>query len=406
MKTIYLILILCISGLVCSCGGTQPAVAVSPVDTDVNDIATESNSEKPMQQISPSNPMIKYTGRVDFSNADAPSFSFPGVSVSVRFTGTRLTVLLEDNAIRQDVDTTNYFNVVVDDDAPVLLKTLPAQKEYVLAENLGDGEHTVTLFKRSESSHGDDLNVGKVTIHGFILSPDATLLPPIARDLQMEFIGDSITCGYGNELAVDNPVDNHFTTLNSNAWNAFGAVAARQLNADYVAVAYSGRGVVRNYAGDASPTVPDIYLTTLPDDPDAAEWNPAKYRPDIVVINLGTNDFSEGLKPGKAIDALEHDFALRYETFMQELLGFYPAATFILTIGPMLSDGFPEKYKALTRVRRTLQKLVKNLNATGNANVYLLELTPQSAPFGEDFHPTVATHQRMADELMAFIKGI
>lgn len=390
-----------------SCGGSQPpAEKQLATSVDTGTLVNDTGEVPAEKQISPSHPLIRYTGRVDFSDPEAPFFSFPGVSIRVKFTGTQLRVQLDDNALRQDVDTTNYFNVIVDGGEPVLLKTTPEQKEYVLAEELDAGEHEVELFKRSESSHGADLNVGKVTVRGFTVDGNATLLAPAARKLKMEFIGDSITCGYGNELSVDDPSNNHFTTLNSNAYMAFGAIAARKLDGAYMAVAYSGRGIVRNYAGHDSPTLPDIYLHTLPDDPNAADWSPETWQPDYVVINLGTNDFSTGLTRRRDIDDLEKQYGLRYETFMQELLGFYPNATFILVIGPMLSDDFPPKYKALKRVRRTLEKLVKSFHQTGNENVHLLELPPQSPPFGEDYHPTIATHQKMADELVAFIQGL
>ncbi|MBN2717865.1 MAG: hypothetical protein JXX14_18600 [Deltaproteobacteria bacterium] len=405
MKTRLIILFVCVVGLLWSCGGTQPADA-PPLEPAADTAPAITSTPVGPQRISPSHPMIRYTGRVDTRDPEAVSFSYPGVSIRVRYTGSELRVILDDNATTQSENNTNYFSVIVDGAKPVRMKTTPEQKEYILARKPGDGEHEVELFKRSESSHGANLNEGKVTVRGFIIDGGAEMLPPVERKLKMEFIGDSITCGYGNELSVDNPDNYHFTTLNSNAWNAWGAIAARRLDASYVAVAYSGRGVVRNYSGIEAPTIPDMYLTTLPDDPDSDQWDPARYQPDIVVINLGTNDFSIGLKPGKALDELEKQYGLRYETFLQELLGFYPGATFIIAVGPMLSDEFPKKYKALTRVRRALQKLVKSFKDTGNSNVHFLELAQQHGPFGEDYHPTVATHGRMADELIAFIESL
>ncbi|MBN2341726.1 MAG: hypothetical protein JXX29_09440 [Deltaproteobacteria bacterium] len=355
-----------------------------------------------MKHISPSDSHLQFVGRIDFSNPEAPSFSHPGVSVRIRFTGSRLHVLLEDSAHRQSPETTNYFNVIVDNQKPIRMKTTPAEQTYVLAHNLSPGEHEVVLFKRSESSHGDDLNVGKVTIHGFRIDADADLLQVPKKRWRMEFIGDSITCGYGNEFSSPNPVNDHFTTLNSNAYMAWGAIAARKLDADYMSVAYSGRGVVRNYGGHDSPTIPDIYLQTLPDDPKAAPWQPANYIPHIVVINLGTNDFSEGLPPGPAIDDLQKRYGERYQSFVMELQGYYPQATFVIAFGPMLSDSFPPEYQALHRVRTELTRMVNELRSTG-MEIHLLELTPQQPPFGEDFHPTVATHQRMAKKLVRFL---
>lgn len=357
-----------------------------------------------MLEISPSHPNIQYIGRIDDTRKEALSFSHPGVNISLRFTGTRLHVLLDDNALSQTAQTTNYFNVIVDNAPPRLLKTLPTQKEYVLAQNLPSGTHTVTLFKRSESSHGDDLNVGKITITGFRIDKNEQLLPTTPPSVRMEFIGDSITCGYGNEHSSPNPVDDHFTTLNSNAYMAWGAIASRMLNAQYVAVAYSGRGMIRNFAGHASPTLPDVYLKIHPDEPDSPLWEPSRYTPDIVVVNLGTNDFSEGLTPGVAVNEVQKEYTVRYIKFIQELLGYYPKAHFILAIGPMLSNNYPNGYNALARVRDAIQETIRTLTSKGYNQIHSLELSPQQPPFGEDFHPTIATHQKMADELVSFIK--
>jgi lysophospholipase L1-like esterase len=411
-----LITVMCIiSGWIGGCGscGASSSTGASS-SMGASDAATAHprdgeripDSEADLQSISPAHPLIRYVGRVDFSKPEAPCFSFPGVSIRLRFNGTRLQVLLDDNALHQAADTTNYFNVIVDGGEPVRLKTVPEQKVYVLAENLNAGPHEVELFKLSESSHGDHLNVGKVTIRGFRLDRDATLLPPSERKLKMEFIGDSITCGYGNELSVANPMNHHFTTRNSNAYMAWGAIAARQLDAEYVAVAYSGRGVVRNYGGFQSPVIPEIYLSTLPDDPDAVTWDTSAYTPDIVVINLGTNDFSEGVPPGDAVDALERQYADGYARFLERLLSYYGNAQFILAVGPMLSDSFPPGVNAATRVKRVLHQLVDARKEKGNTNVHVLALSPQQPPFGEDFHPTVATHQKMATELVAFIRSL
>ncbi|MBN2717866.1 MAG: hypothetical protein JXX14_18605 [Deltaproteobacteria bacterium] len=360
-----------------------------------------------MQQISPSHPLIRYTGRVDFSNPLGPVFSHSGVSIRIRFTGRRLHIRLDNPAIHRAPDITNYFNVVVDGAAPVMLQTTSEQKSYVLAKNLADcGEHEVVLFKRTESSPAEYPNAGKVTVRGISIDDGATLLRTKEQSLRMEFIGDSIVCGYGNGLSKADPIEDHYTTLNANAWMAFGPIAARAMNAAYVAVAYSGRGMVRNFGGRKGQTVPDMYLCTIPDDPGAAPWRPEFYVPDIIVINLGTNDFSEGVGPQEALDALEMRFAARYQSFIEELTGYYSNATFILTVGPMISDQFPAEYFAQKRVRRTLKALVAHFRSRGYSNVHWLAFPRHRAPFGEDYHPTIATHRKMANRLVRFIESL
>ncbi len=71
-------------------------------------------------------------------------------------------------------------------------------------------------------------------------------------------IGDSISCGYGNEGKSQNE---HFSPDTENARDAYGAIAARRLGADYACVAWSGRKMWPDN------TVPEIYDRALPQDP-------------------------------------------------------------------------------------------------------------------------------------------
>jgi phospholipase/lecithinase/hemolysin len=63
----------------------------------------------------------------------------------------------------------------------------------------------------------------------------------------------------------------------------------------------------------------------------------------------------------------------------------------------MLSDGFPPGVMAWTTNQSDVSGVVAELTAAGDGNVHYLALTPQAAPFGEDYHPTRATHQQMAE---------
>src|SRR5690606_13457961 len=148
-----------------------------------------------------------------------------------------------------------------------------------------------------------------------------------------EFIGDSITAGYGNELSVDDPTDHGYTTRNSNARRAYGAIAARRLNAEYVAVAASGRGVSRNYADEPGTLVPELHERTLPDEASPL-WDHSRYQPHVSVLNLGTNDYST---PGVDREL----FRERYQQFLTVLRQRYPLTTLIVTVGPMLNDDYP-----------------------------------------------------------------
>ena len=72
----------------------------------------------------------------------------------------------------------------------------------------------------------------------------------------------------------------------------------------------------------------------------------------------------------------------------------------------MLSDSYPPGTYSWTRIQHCVSSIVQAYNDKGDLHVYYLMLKPQQAPFGEDWHPTVATHQEMADTLLPVIRRI
>jgi lysophospholipase L1-like esterase len=347
--------------------------------------------------VSARHPLLSYGGRVDCEAAGGPSWGFVGASVRVRFRGRSLAVRLQDHG-GGTAQTTNYYDVSVDGGAPRLLEVSPARQEYDLAVELPQGEHEVELFKRVELAPGGNPGAGKAQLLGFLLR-GTELLPVRLPPRRLEFVGDSITCGYGNELATAHPEAAHYTTRNSNGHAAYGALAARELGAQYLAVAYSGRGISRNFAGSAGQLLPEMYLSSVPEEPAASVWRPLQYVPDAVIVNLGTNDFST---PGVDRQA----FVQKYTQFLTSLRGYYPRAALVAALGPMLNDFYPPGAQAWTRAQVDVKAVVAMRQAAGDSNVHLVTFEPQSEPWGEDFHPTLATHQKMAAELSAALRKI
>src|SRR5262249_27434716 len=143
---------------------------------------------------------------------------------------------------------------------------------------------------------------------------------------------------------------------------AYGARAARLLGAAHSAIAWSGRGLVRNYGGDTKDLMPSLWERTLATDP-ASRWSFGAPPPDVVVVNLGSNDFSVG-DPGTPFrDALV--------AFVGRIRAKYPAALVLCTLGPML-DG-----DKVTQARAHVAGAVAILRANGDAHVSFLEFPTQ-----------------------------
>ena len=342
-------------------------------------------------------PFVSYAGRVDCQAPRGPALGYVGGSVRVRFSGTGLALRLKDYG-GGTPQTTNYYDVSVDGAPPTLLEVSPQQELYPLASDLSAGEHQIELFKRVEAAPRGASGAGKAEVLGFVLHGSALL--PAQRPLRrLEFVGDSITCGYGNEVETTTPETAPYTTRASNGHKAYGAVTAALLGAQYSAVAYSGRGMSRNFGGVAGQILPDMYLSSIPEDAASSTWDPAQYVPDAVIINLGTNDFSS-----TGVDRAL--FIRNYTNFLTTLRGYYPKAALVAAIGPMLSDHYPPGENVWTKAQADIKTVVAARAAAGDSNVHFVAFAPQTAPYGEDWHPTVATHQKMAEQLSAKLREI
>ena len=316
----------------------------------------------------------RFIGRFDQSKPDAPVFAWPGTAIALRFTGTAIGVTLSDNG-------DNVFEVVLDGTHSVL--TLQSgTKKYALGTGLAAGAHDLLLYRRTEASFKE------TTFNGFDVAASA-YLPATVPTRRLEVIGDSISAGYGNEGTLPCV----FTAATENHYLSYEAIAARAVNAELYTEAWSGIGVIRNYDGGTSDVMPDRYPRTLPERA-TSSWDFTKFIPDAVVINLGTNDFAKG-DPGAAFQAA-------YLKFVGDLRGHYPAARFFLALGPMLSSD--DYAKAMVY----LKAVIATRATAGDANLTLLEFGLQDGNadgLGCDYHPSVKTHQKMADKLQAALKA-
>ena len=143
-------------------------------------VSASAASPKKVFETPASDSRIEYTGRILAEGNDV-SYDWSGVYARIRFTGPYLAVRLSDTR-------NSWFNVWVDREMDPVMdkKFLVAAKDTVitLAENLGKGEHTVILQKRTEGEQG------RVTLHSFI-SNGEILAADGRKERYIEFIGDS-----------------------------------------------------------------------------------------------------------------------------------------------------------------------------------------------------------------------
>ncbi|MEZ4772644.1 MAG: SGNH/GDSL hydrolase family protein [Bacteroidia bacterium] len=355
--------------------------------------------ERPKQEntaqhvlVLPSAPEFSYTGRFDLSNPSQARFAWSGSAIDCIFEGPFCQLLMDNLSQANEADgspRTNYYRIAIDDMEPFVLQTIPGKTEYLLADSLSDGPHHLSIFKRTEAE------VATGVFLGLKLAPGKRLLKPENRPARkIEFIGNSITCGYGNE---GDSRDCHFSSATENAWETYSAITARNLNAQYVSVCFSGRGMIQNYNRSQSGTMPELYQTIIPGE-DSLKWNFQSWIPDIVVINLGTNDFAhENPNASK--------FVTTCANFLKTIRGNYPEAAIVCLSGPMMTNDGARK--PLGTLQRHIDEAIAILAAGGEKKIYRFDLTSQGPlGYGCDWHPNLAQHQLNAEELTTFLRGL
>lgn len=318
---------------------------------------------------------ILYSGRWDREDKAGPRCQWPAGTIRFNFEGTAANIVLsgKDNA----------FQVVIDGKPTSVITVADDQTVYQIAADLTAGRHAVELCKRTEGWPKP------VQVKGIQLNNGAKLLDPPSFKRRVEFLGDSITCGYGNEAASQNE---KFSLKTENAWLAWGAVAARALEAEYACEAVSGIWLMDN--GKKKP-LPAIWGNTMPF-AGSKPWDFSKWQADVVVVNLGTNDFN-GQPKGEAIDEQKwHD---AYVGFIDQIRKAYPKAHIFLCIGSM---GHGKKKEIPGYNTKTAEEYA----AKGDKAVHAVAIANQDMKngIGADWHPSVKTHQLMADQITAAIR--
>ncbi|ESQ75208.1 hypothetical protein ABAC402_11100 [Asticcacaulis sp. AC402] len=324
---------------------------------------------------------MKVGGRV-FPQANATDgyvHQWPGTYFEARFKGTSVTVRLKDTA--------NILNFYLDG-KKVHSETKPGEGDIELGP-LPAGEHTIRVEKVTESEWAT------ASFSGFFVPSNENVLPaPAANPRRIEFIGDSFTVGYGNtSTTVDCTTEQVWAT--TDATRVYGTLTAKHFKADYRFSAISGKGIVRNYNGGDGLPLPQAYPFDVRLNGVTLTRNADDWQPNIIVIGLGTNDFSTSLNPGEkwaTRDALRADYIATYTKFVQDLRARHPGAFFILTATDQMQGEYREQ----------VQNVMADLQARGENRIAFLPLNSLTYT-GCHYHPSLSDSQTVRDLLIGWI---
>lgn len=323
--------------------------------------------------VKPNAPQIQYLGRFEFSDPSKVAFSWSGSTIRFALNAPEATVLLGGARVRygvrvngKDVDTQ-----FAGGEQKELTVTLPAgEKRPAVVEIIRINQ---PLFGVSSFSGIE------------VPSRSALVAPPPPPKRWIEIIGDSITAGHGNE-ATDRGAP--LTPDTENFLRTYGKLAADAFGAGLLAEAWSGIRLNKGTSNDV--TSPERWRWIVPND-NRGEWKFA-VKPDVVVVNLGTNDFN-GNAPEEA------EWKADYAAFLEDIRARYPQAIVFLTNGPMLDA------EKSARLQKWTDEFVAARNAAGDRKLFTFYFAPQRMEdgIGGQWHPNLRTHAIMANKLITEI---
>lgn len=323
---------------------------------------------------------------------------YSGSGIEFEFTGKKAEVVLwtdKDNWLDEWERFCGWVAVFVNG---ILTKRIPVKEteaSYVLFESDVEQTVTVQLIKISEALFA------KIGIKKLIL--DGTPKPTKPKTRKIEFIGDSITCGYGIEGKQDVDL---FSTATENPWKAYAMQTARNLGADCNLVCWSGIGIISNWVPPEidepqdSFLMPNLYqytdlgLSQAMKLPEHEKWDFNKFVPDIIVVNLGTNDSSYT----RGIEERVNLFGKKYFEFLTYIRKNNPDANILCTLGVMGQELCPEVEKQVELFAKT----------NGDTKIHFLSFDVQLEEdgIGIDYHPNETTNNKMAKRLTERIAQI
>lgn len=322
---------------------------------------------------------ISFTGRT-LANADGSvSYDWVGVYMQTQFEGTSVSVVIGGTG-------TVFHNVFIDGKLTEKIKVEGNERQTVLlASKLKKGTHTLRLQKCTEGQNGSTTVYSVITDRGCRLHP----VQPKARFI--EVIGDSYTCGYGTE---SNRAEDPFLVETENCNKAYGCMVAEYFDADYMLTAHSGQGMCHDW-GDKVQVSEENMLTRYPQVFDMRKdhlYDFSQRRPDIVLINLGTNDWGAGFLP--SIEQYVGNY-LSMLNKVRENYGDVP----VLCITPHSANPF------LLAALGELRKKITDMTNVHMANP-MPDVVVYGSDLGADWHPNYQGQRKIAFTLIPQISTI
>lgn len=290
-----------------------------------------------------------------------------------------------------DNNSHNYLQYELDGVYQKKVRVEGNNKQPILITASTEGMHTVWVYKATEA-HSGPIFIEKITGQSLqaIGRPRVSLI---------EFIGNSITCGAAADPS-EVPCGTGAYQDQHNAYYAYGPRVARALSANFIVSGVSGIGIYRNWNSDG-PAMPQVFEKSDFQNESQRLWKFENYKPNVVSIALGTNDFSRGDGKHTRLPFDSAVFVTSYIKFVQLVKSKYSTAQIALLSSGMVHGKDREKFQnCLSAVKKNVDQLYPN-----DKPVAIYFFKPMQAR-GCSGHPNVEDHAILADELIPFFKEL
>ncbi len=252
----------------------------------------------------------------------------------------------------------------------------------------------IRIVKLSESQYAS------TAIHKLIMDEAAQVHRTPGKKKRLEVIGDSITCGFGNEGKAGDV----FKTETENPLKAYAALAAKKLDYDFTLTAWSGIGILSSWippeteVPNTEVLAPAIYPYVDFSLFQRKGWTPNElydYERDncnLLVLNLGTNDASYTRED----PARKQAFQTAYQDFLRYLRSTHKDIPIICTSNA-LTDLLNSEIEVAVENRKEEER---------DKLIYHMAFSYQEAEDGEGAvgHPSLQRHEKMAEQLADWIR--
>ncbi len=310
-----------------------------------------------------------------------------------------------------------WISILVND-VPVSRQMLPAGRYWVPVFRGMDPNtvKNIRIVKDVQAMSGDPRH--SLLIHA--VKFDGEFLPIEDKPCRFEFIGDSITSGEG---AIGAKAEADWIPMWFSAVHNYTAMTAAAFKADYRIISQSGWGVLTSWDNNPHASIPQYYdqvcgLLTGEKNEALGALRPNDFeawQPDVVVVNLGTNDGSafntpewrdpatgESHKQRMNADGSYHEEDLQkfmdaVEQFLAKIRGHNSQAHIVWAYGML---GLP----MMPAIRQAVDAYMER---TGDSRISICELPATTeATVGARTHPGAPAHEQAAETLTAHIRNI